>query len=214
MHPVFSGFRIYHNALVYCIHLISGLCFHHASFQFPGSFGRVRLGKTNVGCLFGKCRNAVVQSVFPIVLKYIRRPDIGCTSAAAVVEHPFFCFSRYFTECPACKLPVDQIFRFAYLNVAERKIIFLNFFSILRKNGIGGIHVIRISEKFTGGVVNIVGSPFQVIFHSGNTSVVICPWIWIADWFKRFVTARSESRNAPNQYYINSLFHTFSSYLI
>ena len=198
VHPVLTRFRIYYNARVYCIHVVTGFGFYHTSFLCPGTFGRVGFGKTNVGCLPSKCRNTVIQSVFIVVPKYIRRPNVGCTSAAAVVQHPVFGFSRYFGECPAGKLPVNQIFRFAYLYIAEGQITFLNFFLILPKNGIGGIHVIRISEKFTGWVVNVVCSPFSVIFHGGNVAVVVLPGIGAGHRFKGLAAARSKQEETTD----------------
>ncbi len=110
VHPPLSGFRILNHRRVYGIHRIPFSCLNHTPFLYPGTFGRIRLGHTDIGCIPAECRNTIIQTINTLIRHQIRSPDISRPFSLRLTMNPFHSRSRNLGKSPAHKIPMYQVF--------------------------------------------------------------------------------------------------------
>ena len=201
MHPPLSGSGISYNTRVDGIHYRSCIGLDHTSPLHPRSFGRCGFRQSYIGCLKAKSRDTVIKPVFVTERYYIRSPDIGCPFPVCMRTHPFYRLMRYFRESPADKFPLNKIFGATYLYETQRNILLLGFFTVLPQNGIGGIHIIIITQFTARRIMYIVSSPRVVIVHRRQSGIVILPGIGRSHRSKnRRVTASKQNSRRHDNY--------------
>ena len=110
MHPPLSGFRVLNNRRIYGIHRIPFPCLDHTPFLYPGTFGRIRLGHTDIGCIPAECRYTIIQTINTLIRHQEGSPNVSRPFSFRLTMDPFYSRSRYFGKGPSHKIPMYQIF--------------------------------------------------------------------------------------------------------